>query len=201
MRDGTLLDESVGDDITGLDGQLALRLVLQACLALHLMRPEVIDLIDLGIKTSAQVADLCVGEIEVLPVQFAGDILTRRIKDGECPIATSQGFEPELQAFMIAEVQALNAECILVDGNHLLIHDDLAGSLTHGAQVVAQNQRTCHHTPHGEVSTILILRHAIAYLQHIGVIPIALACILAQGIIELDALHHTELGIARENTQ
>ena len=98
-------------------------------------------------------------------------------------------------------MQALDTKCILIDGYHLLIHDDLAGCLTHGAQIVAKNQRTGHHTPHGEVGTILILRHAIAYLQHIGVVPIALACILAQGIIELDALHHTELGIAREDTQ
>ena len=98
-------------------------------------------------------------------------------------------------------MQALYAQCVLVDGNHVLVHDDVASGIAHIAKVVTQNQRTGHHAPHGEVGAVFVFCHAVANLQHVGIVPIALSCILTQRVVVLDALHHSELTIARENPQ
>src|SRR5574344_2842743 len=49
--------------------------------------------------------------------------------------------------------------------------------------------------------TVLIVRHSIADLQHIGVVPMSLACIGAERIIEMNTLHDTELRVCRERLQ
>lgn len=103
------------------------------------MGPEVIHLVDLRIEVGAQSAHGLVGEIEVLPVEREVDVAAGGIQDGEGPVAAGEGFEPELQAVAIAVVESLYAEGVLVDGNHLLVHDDVAGGFAHGAQVVAED--------------------------------------------------------------
>lgn len=65
-------------------------------------------------------------------------------------------------------MQALYAQCVLVDGNHVLVHDDVASGIAHIAKVVTQNQRTGHHAPHGEVGAVFVFCHAVANLQHVG---------------------------------
>ncbi len=53
-----LFHKPIGDDISGFYGHLAVGFVLQGGLALHLMGPEVVNLIDSGIEGGAQVAHL-----------------------------------------------------------------------------------------------------------------------------------------------
>ena len=93
-------------------------------------------------------------------------------------------------------MQALDSEFVLVDGYHLAVHEDGLGLLAHRAEVIAKDEGRCHHTPHGEMRAVLVLRHAIAHLEHVGVVPMPRTSIFAQGLAETYALHDAYVGEA-----
>ena len=129
----------------------------------------------------------------MLPVECIADRGLGGVEDCECPVAAFQGLEPELQALLRSEAQALHAQFILVHCNQLAIHEDGFGLRTHRTQVIAQNEGRGHHAPHSKVGTVLVHRHAIAYFEHVGVVPMSGACILAQRLAEAYALHDTDI--------
>ena len=90
--------------------QLAIHLIFFVSLALLLVAPEVIDAIYGGVERGATATHFTVGQVKVLPVEFYGYFLRRRIQYGECPVSVSEGFEPELKAVAVCEVQSLHAK-------------------------------------------------------------------------------------------
>ena len=66
-----------------------------------------------------------------MPVEGIGDVVARGIEDGKGPVAAGQWLEPELKSVVVAIMKALNAQCVLVDGYHLFVHDDVACGFAH----------------------------------------------------------------------
>ena len=62
---------------------------------------------------------------------------------------------------------------VLVDRDHLAIHQDALRLVGHRTQVVARDQRRGQQRPQAHVRAVLIGRHAaVADLQHVGIIPV-----------------------------
>ena len=112
-----------------------------------------------------------IAHVELAEIEVDGALLQVAVEDAECPIAVLERLEPILYARLNAITQTLDAERILVDGNHLTIGDDIERLLRHGADIIAQNKRSGHHAPHREMCTVFGFGHAITYLKHIGIVP------------------------------
>ena len=132
--------QTVGHHIARWHSQLAPSLVLGGGFPLVLMAPEISHLIHLRIEVCALFAHLDIGQVEVLPVQFVVDGGFGGIQDGHCPVAVAEGFEPEFQALVVAVMQALYAHLVLVDVNHLAVHDDVLRCLAHVPDVVTEDE-------------------------------------------------------------
>ena len=91
-----------------------------------------------------------------------------------------KGLEPVFYITFSLITQSLHSQLILIDGYHFLVQYYGAGLIGHLRQVIAQDKRSGHHAPHAEMGAVLIHAHAVAYLKHIGIIPVSRTCILAQ---------------------
>ena len=133
------------------------------------------------------------------PVQGHLDGLLPGVQDAESPVAVLQGLEPVLQVAFFPEAEALDAERILVDRDQFAVLEDGEGLFRNVAQVVAEDERGGHHAPHREVRPLLAGRHAVGDavhgdhvpdFQHVRIVPVAGACVFAQGGVLFDDLHH-----------
>nr|GFD01103.1 hypothetical protein [Tanacetum cinerariifolium] len=114
-----------------------------------------------------------VGDGRGLPVEAHGLGLAAAVEEGDGPLAAGQGLEPGFEA-------------------HLAVGERGLGGRAHAAQVVAGDERGGHHGPHREVGAVFVGGHAVADFQHVGVVPVAGAGVLAQVLLLVHNLHHTK---------
>ena len=124
----------------------------------------------------------------------------RAVEEAEGPFAAGERLEPDFQSVVGGVAQPLHAQRVLVDGDDVAVGHDGRRLVRHGANVVAKDQRRSHHAPHREVRTVLIDRHAVAHLEHVGVVPVTRTGIAAQSGVVVEILHHgAGFPVARED--
>ncbi len=92
---------------------------------------------------------------------------------------------------------ALPAQRVLVDGDDVLVAQDVEGRRGGLAQIGADEQRRGHDRPQGEVRAVLGVRHAaVADLQHVGVVPVAGARMGGEREVLLEDRQHRTPAVA-----
>jgi hypothetical protein len=83
------------------------------------------------------------------------------------------------------------AQCILIYGEHLAIQQQFFNIIGHRARVVAHQQRRRQNNPDRHVRAVLLNAYpAIAYLHHIGIVPVARTSIGFETVLRKAAVRH-----------
>ena len=85
--------------------------------------------------------------------------------------------------------KSLDAERILINGNHFTVCQDFRCRFGDRPYVVSGDQGSGHHAPEGEMGAVFVNRHAVANFKHVGIIPVIRACILPDAFAHLHDLH------------
>ena len=102
-------------------------------------------------------------------------------------IAILQGLGPNLLAVHVGDAMALNAQRILVDGNHVLVQVEFLGLVAHVAHVGTDHDGSSHDGPHRHLGALFFVREApVAYFEHVRVVPMTGLCNLPVLVVGID---------------
>ena len=115
--------------------------------------------------------------------------LGRRIVVQKChgKVAVLQGLGPNLLAVLVRNAVALNAQGILVNGNHVLVQVEFLGLVAHLAYVRTDHDGCGHDGPHCHLRSLFFVREAVvAHFEHVRVVPVAGLCNLPILVVGID---------------
>ena len=85
----------------------------------------------------------------------------------------------------------LHAAPILIDSDHLSIRQNQSRGVAHGSEIVAGDEWRVEQCPETEMGDVLAIRHpAVAYLEHVGIVPGVWSRIRLEADLLVEDLQH-----------
>lgn len=165
--------ESHEEDVVG--GYLCLEILVSG--AEGFVCPEVVDFELAG-----------EGAFHAVPLDFGGLGFLGCVEDADGPVSALERLDPGLVlAGDDAEAPCGDAIWVLVDGDDVLVGENVDDFGGHGANVVSCHERRGDHGPKGEVGAGLGEGEAgVSDFEHVGVVPAAGAGVLAEAVASDD---------------
>src|SRR5690606_17021278 len=121
------------------------------------------------------------------------------VVQGDRAVAAAQTLGQDAPGAVVADLDGLESERVLVDVDQVPVLHDRGGRGVHVPDVVARDQRRGHDRPEGEVAAHLGVRHAApADHHHVGVVELPGGGVARQGHVDVDDVldaHRVAVGL------
>ena len=150
------------------------------------------------IDTELDVALVAVGDLKAETIGVADGVVTVDVP--ALALVTSALLGDDVSSVTtnaMSNLAALDAKLVLIDGDDLLVHEDLECLLVLLCDITADEKGCLGKSPEGEVGAVLVIGHAtVADLEHIGIVPAARTSVLGPFVVLVDDRDHAAPAVA-----